>query len=65
MLVARRIIRRLSRASPPYPSAKIKKIRLTTTPPTPLNLFMNVKINEEGGIVFRGANERGRGPCCF
>ena len=28
------------------------KDRLPVTPPTPLNLFMNVKINEEGGIVF-------------
>ena len=29
------------------------KDRLPVTPPTPLNLFMNVKVNGEGGIVFR------------
>ncbi|KAL9133422.1 MAG: hypothetical protein Q9175_005399 [Cornicularia normoerica] len=28
------------------------KDRFPITPPTPLNLFMNVKVNEEGGIVF-------------
>lgn len=28
------------------------------TAPTPLNLFMNVKVNEEGGIVFRAPTSR-------
>lgn len=27
-------------------------------PPTPLNLFMNVKVNEEGGIVFRAPTSK-------
>ena len=27
--------------------------KFPVTPPTPLNLFMNVKVDEKGGIVFR------------
>ncbi len=35
-----------------------RKDRLPITPPTPLNLFMNVKVNEEGCIVFRGPTSK-------
>ena len=35
---------------------------LPITPPTPLNLFMNVKVNEEGGIVFRAPTSK-EGDC--
>ncbi|KAL9076941.1 MAG: hypothetical protein Q9161_000574 [Pseudevernia consocians] len=38
------------------------KDRLPITPPTPLNLFMNVKVNEEGGIVFRAPTSK-EGDC--
>ncbi|CAF9907804.1 hypothetical protein IMSHALPRED_006502 [Imshaugia aleurites] len=38
------------------------KDRLPITPPTPLNLFMNVKVNEEGGIVFRAPTSE-EGDC--
>lgn len=34
------------------------KDRFPITPPTPLNLFMNVKVNEEGGIVFRAPTSK-------
>ena len=34
------------------------KDRLPITPPTPLNLFMNVKVNGEGGIVFRAPTSK-------
>lgn len=32
--------------------------RFPVTPPTPLNLFMNVRVNEEGGIVFRAPTSK-------
>ena len=35
-----------------------RKERLPITPPTPLNLFMNVKVNEEGCIVFRAPTSK-------
>ena len=34
------------------------KDKLPITPPTPLNLFMNVKVNGEGGIVFRAPTSK-------
>ncbi|CAF9934084.1 MAG: hypothetical protein ALECFALPRED_005842 [Alectoria fallacina] len=34
------------------------KDRFPVTPPTPLNLFMNVKVSQEGGIVFRAPTSR-------
>lgn len=47
--------------SAPSISQEIKD-RLPVTPPTPLNLFMNVKVNEEGGIVFRAPTSK-QGDC--
>ena len=41
------------------------KDRLPITPPTPLNLFMNVKVNEEGGIVFRAPTSKERDCVAF
>lgn len=37
------------------PTSIFQEVRdkFPVTPPTPLNLFMNVKVNDEGGIVFR------------
>lgn len=34
------------------------KDRFPVTPPTPLNLFMNVKVNGEGGLVFRAPTSK-------
>ena len=34
------------------------KDRFPVTPPTPLNLFMNVKVGQEGGIVFGAPTSR-------
>lgn len=34
------------------------KDKFPATPPTPLNLFMNVKVNEQGGIVFRAPTSK-------
>ena len=39
-----------------------RKDRLPITAPTPLNLFMNVKVNEEGSIVFRAPTSK-EGDC--
>ena len=39
-----------------------RKERLPVTPPTPLNLFMNVNVDEEGGIFFRAPTSK-EGDC--
>lgn len=41
------------------------KNRLPVTPPTPLNLFMNVKVDEDGGIVFRAPTSKERDFVAF
>ena len=41
------------------------KDRLPITPPTPLNLFMNVNVNEEGGIFFRAPTSKEKDCVAF
>lgn len=42
-----------------------RKDRLPVTPPTPLNLFMNVMVNEEGSIIFTAPTSKERDYVAF